>query len=120
MVEGGTQGPLPLHPLPPHRELVPQVKYGGKANTKTRFTREPPITFAIGDQAGMTLQTGISLQDALDEKFVGLVDRDEGMFIGCRCTAISLRLQVCTSLIIVPLSTISLVPFTVARVRTLD
>jgi len=32
---------------------------------------------------------------AMDEKYAGLVGRDDGMFVGCDCTAISLRLEVC-------------------------
>ena len=113
MGEGGIQVPLPLHPLPPHHDLVPQLRYGGKANTRTPFTREHPIIFVVKDQAGM------SLLDAFHERFEGLVNRDDDMFVGCRCTAISLRIQVCTPLLPVPLSTISRVSFTVARVSVL-
>ena len=89
MVQAGIQLPVYTPPLPPRRQLVPQAKYGDKGNSKRGFNREPPITFDVGDQNGM------SLQDAMDEKYSGLVGRDDGMFVGCGCTAISLRIQVC-------------------------
>jgi hypothetical protein len=101
IVQGSIQVPPHITPLPPQPELVPQVKYGGRANTRRGFNRVPPITFAVGDRVG------ILLQDALNERYEGLVDRDDGMFVGCGCTAISLRIQVCTSLVPIPLSTIS-------------
>lgn len=86
---GGVQVPLwtlPL-PLPPRRVLVPQRKYSIKASSKRGFNPEPSIRFAVGEQSGM------SLQDAMDEKYEGLVGRDDGMFVGCDCTAISLRIE---------------------------
>lgn len=95
MVQGGIQVPLHIPPLPPRRELVPQARYGGKANSKRGFNREPPITFAVNDRDGM------SLQDAMNEKYEGLEGRDDSMFVGCGCTAISLRLQVCTAPVLV-------------------
>jgi hypothetical protein len=55
---------------------------------KRGFLSEAPIQFSVGNQSGM------SLQDAMDEKYEGLVGRDDGMFLGCDCTAISLRLEV--------------------------
>lgn len=69
--------------------LVPQRKYEIKTSSKRGFRPEPPIRFAVGDQNGM------SLQDAIDERYEGLVGRDDGMFLGCDCTAISLRIEVC-------------------------
>ena len=89
---GGIQVPLWTLPLPPplRRVLVPQRKYGIKANNKRGFNPEPPIRFAVGDQGGL------SLQDAMDEKYEGLAGRDDGMFLGCDCTAISLRIEVYT------------------------
>ncbi|KAF9649174.1 hypothetical protein BDM02DRAFT_3095106 [Thelephora ganbajun] len=58
-----------------------------KASGKRGFNPEPPIRFAIGDQSGMPLQ------DAMDERYEGLVGRDDGVFLGCDCTAISLRIE---------------------------
>ena len=81
------EGPqIPLWTLP-QRVLVPQREYGVKTNIRN-FHPKPPIRFAVGDHGGM------SLQDAMDEKYEGLVGRDDGMFLGCDCTAISLRLEV--------------------------
>lgn len=88
---GGIQ--VPLWTVP-QRELVPQRMYGMKASSKRGFRREPPIKFAVGDQDGM------SLQDAMDEKYEGLVGRDDGMFLGCDCTAISLRIEVFAVLVV--------------------
>ena len=82
---GGIQ--VPLWTVPP-RVLVPQKMYGMKTSSKRRFRRELPIKFVVGGQDGM------SLQDAMDQKYEGLVGRDDGMFLGCGCTAISLRLEV--------------------------
>ena len=82
---GGIQVPLWTVPQP---ILVPQRMYGMKTSSKRSFRREPPIKFAVGDQNGMPLQ------DAMDEKYEGLVGRDDGMFLGCDCTAISLRIEV--------------------------
>lgn len=79
-------------PLPLPRMLVPQRKYSIRANNRRGFNPEPPIMFAVGNQ------TGMSLQDAMDERYEGLVGRDDGMFVGCDCTAISLRIEVHTTL----------------------
>lgn len=102
MVQGDTQVPLYTvppapPPLPPRRELVPQAMYGGKANSKRGFNREPSITFAVDNQSGF------SLEDAFNEKYEGLVGRDDGMFVGGGRTAISLRLQVRIALVVVSL-----------------
>jgi hypothetical protein len=96
MPQSSIQVPSRIPFLTPRRELVPQAMYGGKANGKKGFNRELPITFAVGDQDGM------SLQDAMNEKYERLTGRDDGMFIGCGCTAISLRIQVRTSMVFVP------------------
>jgi len=85
----GVQVPLWTLP-PPQRLLVPQRQYSIKANGKRRFNPEPPIRFAVGGQSGMPLQ------DAIDERYEGLVGRDDGMFLGRDCTAISLRIEVYT------------------------
>lgn len=85
---GGIQVPLWTLPQVPQRVLVPQRKYGIKTTSKRVFRPEPPIRFAVGNEEGM------SLQDAMDEKYEGLVGRDDGMFLGCNCTAISLRIEV--------------------------
>jgi len=82
----GIQMPLWILP-PPQRMLVPQRQYTIKSNGKRRFNPELPITFAVGDQSGMPLQ------DAMDERYEGLVGRDDGMFIGRERTAISLRIE---------------------------
>jgi len=82
---GGFQ--VPIWTLP-QRVLVPQRIYGMKTSSKRGFRREAPIKFAVGDQDGMLLQ------DAMDEKYEGLIGRDDGMFLGCNCTAISLRIEV--------------------------
>ena len=83
---------FPLNTRPPLiREWVPQVRYGVRANGGRRFNGELPITFAIGVQAGM------SLHDAINERYEGLVGRDDEMFTTCECTAISLRIQVRTT-----------------------
>ena len=90
MQVGGVPVPLwtlPL-PLPPQRIFVPQRKYSIKTNGRRGFNPEPPIMFSVGDQ------TGMSLQDAMDERYEGLVGRDDGMFLNCDCTAISLRIEV--------------------------
>jgi hypothetical protein len=87
---GGTLVPSWTLPLPPWRVLVPQRRYVVGANSRRGFNPEPPIMFAIGNQSGM------SLQDAMDERYEGLVGRDDAMFIGCNCTAISLRIEVHT------------------------
>ena len=89
MVQGGVQAPLHIPPFPPLGDLVPQPRYGHKANSKTEYHREPPITFVVRGRSGM------SLQDAIGGTYEGLVDRDEEMFVGCGRTAISLRIQVC-------------------------
>jgi len=87
MVRGDVQVPLYTLPLPPRLEFVPQVKYGVKVNSKRGFNPQSPITFSVGGQGGMLLQ------DAMGEKYEGLVGRDDPMFPGCRRTAISLRIQ---------------------------
>jgi len=87
---GGISVPLWTLPLPPRRVLVPQRQYGIKANNRRGFNQELPIRFTVGDRSGM------SLQDAIDERYEGLVGRDDGMFVGCDCTAISLRIEVHT------------------------
>jgi len=83
--------PVPLWniPLLPRGLPVPQRQYRIKAG-KRGFYPEPPIRFNIGNESGM------SLQDAIDEKYEGLAGRDDGMFLGCECTAISLRIEVNT------------------------
>lgn len=88
---GGIPVPLWTLPLPPRRVLVPQRQYSIKANSRRGFNPEPPIRFAVGDRSGM------SLQDAINERYEGLVGRDDGMFVGCDCTAISLRIEVHTA-----------------------
>jgi len=91
MVQAGDGTQVPLWTLPPpQRVLVPQRQYSIKANGKRRFNPEPPIRFAVGDQ------TGMPLKDAIDERYEGLVGRDDGMFLGRECTAISLRIEVYT------------------------
>lgn len=85
---GGIQVPLWTLPLAPQRVLVPQRKYGIRTSSKRGFHPEPPIKFSVENQDGM------SLQDAMDEKYEGLIGRDDGMFLGCDCTAISLRIEV--------------------------
>lgn len=91
---GGVPVPLWTVPfpmlLPPRGLLVPQRKYKIKANGKRGFNAEPSIRFSVGNESGM------SLQDAMDEKFEGLVGRDDGVFLGCDSTAISLRIEVHT------------------------
>lgn len=89
-VQGGIQVPVWTLPVPPlfRGVLVPQRKYSIKASSKRGFNPEPPIRFAVGNQSGM------SLQDAMNEKYEGLDGRDDGMFLGCDCTAISLRIEV--------------------------
>jgi len=86
----GIQVPLWTVPLPPQGILVPQRRYGIGAKGRRGFNPEPSIRFTVGNQSGM------SLQDAMDERYEGLVGRDDGMFVGCDCTAISLRLEVYT------------------------
>lgn len=92
VVQGNIEVPPHTPPLPLRRELVPQARYGDKANSKRGFNREPSITFAVGTQDGM------SLQDAMNEKYEGLVGRDDEMFVGWGCTAFSLRVEVCAPL----------------------
>lgn len=86
----GIQVPLWTLPLAPQRILVPQRKYGIKTSSKRGFHPEPPIKFDVGGQNGMLLE------DAMNERYEGLVGRDDGMFLGCNCTAISLRIEVYT------------------------
>lgn len=89
VVQGATPAPpQPILLLPPQGDLVPQMRYGIRANNRGRFHPEPPIMFAVGNQSG------IPLQDAMEERYEGLVGRDEGMFVGCDSTAISFRIQV--------------------------
>lgn len=88
MVSGDTMAPLYPLLLPPPGELVPQTPYGIMANNRRGFNAGPPIMFVVGDRSG------ISLQSAMDECYKGLLGRDDGMFVGSPCTAISLRIQV--------------------------
>ena len=83
---GGSQVPLLYFPPNLQRVLVPQRRID--TYSKRDFHPEPPILFAVGDQSGM------SLEDAMNERYEGLVGRDDGMFVGCGCTAISLRIEV--------------------------
>jgi hypothetical protein len=83
---GGIQVPLWSLPPNPQRVLVPQRRI--ETYSKRDFHPEPPILFAVGDQSGM------SLEDAMNERYEGLVGRDDGMFVGRDCTAISLRIEV--------------------------
>ncbi|KAF9785303.1 hypothetical protein BJ322DRAFT_822813 [Thelephora terrestris] len=85
--QGVLDFPQTLFLLPPRGDLVPQMRYGMRTNKKGGFCPAPPITFAVGNQSG------ILLQDAIDERFEGLLARDDGMFVGCRSTAISFRIQ---------------------------
>jgi hypothetical protein len=57
------------------------------ADNRRGFNPHSPIMFAVGDRSG------ISLQDAMDENYRGLLGRDDGMFFGSSRTAISLRVQ---------------------------
>jgi hypothetical protein len=83
---GGIQVPLWSLPPNPQRVLVPQRRI--ETYSKRDFHPEPPILFAVGDQSGM------SLEDAMNERYEGLVGGDDGMFVGRGCTAISLRIEV--------------------------
>ena len=93
---GGIPVPLWTLPLPLPRVLVPQRKYSIRAKNRRGFNPEPRIQFDVGNQAGM------SLQDAMEERYEGLVGRDDGMFVGCDCTAISLRIEVRIALAFFP------------------
>ena len=59
----------------PQRVLVPQRVFRIRGSRKREFRRESPIKFALKDQ------DGISLQDAMDEKYEGLIGRDDGTFL---------------------------------------
>lgn len=73
--------------LLPHRGLlVPQVVYG--IHDSGGFGQEPPTMFVVDNQRG------IPLQDAMEEKYEGLVGRDERMFSRCGSSMISCRIQV--------------------------
>ena len=76
---------LPSWPVP-QRVLVPQRMFRIETSSKRKFRPNPPIKFAVGNQDGM------SLQDAIDEKYEGLIGRDDEMVFDF--TAISLRIEV--------------------------